>query len=488
MQLSEEQISENKEAWKRGEDIIFDPAIVSTSELTEEFRVFVDQQKVRHSPATCQPPDEPQEDTTIMIHALQKHQGSENAKSAYTVWFGEGDPRNKTERTLGKIVTKEAGECQAALYALAHIPNHARLTVRTSSGHLRRTLTMNLKNIEDRNWIGMQNAEALQALVATLRARNGLTKIGQLKDKDIIANLKVLAKEGLSKQRDDEDPILIVPETFQVTGARLSKATQSTLYQEIMKGRKEKPRAASTYNLGITQACIEELTGKTPTEQKIWNSIKNKVYPPRIRAFMWRAMHNAYKCGKYWRNIPTCEERGLCHACDRVEESMEHILTECQATGQAEVWKLAEELWVLQGLPWIKPRFGTILGCGLAEYQRGNHKLIGANCLYAILISESAHLIWRLRCKWKISEGAALEKIPSDEEVRVTWLRTINRRLQLEMLMTDKVRYGNKALKPTLVEKTWWGVLRNQDLLPDDWLKGTGVLVGIGERPPGRNR
>jgi len=269
MQLSEEQISENKKAWKRGEDIIFDPAIVSTSELTEEFRVFVDQQKVRHSPATCQPPDEPQEDTTIMIHALQKHQGSENAKSAYTVWFGEGDPRNKTERTLGKIVTKEAGECQAALYALAHIPNHARLTVRTSSGHLRRTLTMNLKNIEDRNWIGMQNAEALQALIATLRARNGLTKIGQLKDKDIIANLKVLAKEGLSKQRDDEDPILIVPETFQVTGARLSKATQSTLYQEIMKGRKEKPRAASTYNLGITQACIEELTGKTPTEQKI---------------------------------------------------------------------------------------------------------------------------------------------------------------------------------------------------------------------------
>ena len=74
---------------------------------------------------------------------------------------------------------------------------------------------------------------------------------------------------------------------------------------------------------------------------------------------------------------------------------MEHILTECQATGQAEIWKLAKELWSLHGLPWIAPRFGTILGCGLAAYQseRGNHKLTGANRLYAILVSESAHLI-----------------------------------------------------------------------------------------------
>ena len=172
-------------------------------------------------------------------------------------------------------------------------------------------------------------------------------------------------------------------------------------------------------------------------------------------------MHNAYKCGKYWRNIPTCEERGLCQVCDRVEESMEHILTECRATSQAEIWKLAEELWLLHSLPWTMPRFGTILGYGLAMYQseEGNQKLTGANCLYAIIVSESAHLIWRLRYKWKFSEGAAPEKIPSDNAVREMWLRNINHRLQLEMLQTDKLRYGRKALNSTLVEKTWWGVL-----------------------------
>ena len=55
--------------------------------------------------------------------------------------------------------------------------------------------------------------------------------------------------------------------------------------------------------------------------------------------------------------------------------------------------------------------------------------------------------------------------------------------------MTDKLRYGQKALKLKLVEKTWWGVLQDQESLQDDWLRmGTGVLVGIGDRLPGRNR
>ena len=433
---------------------------------------------------------EPQDDVTVLIHALHADQGYENARSAYTIWFSDDDPRNTTQRTKGAVTTKEAGECQAALYALTQIPSQDKLTLKTSSGYLRRILTKGLRKMEDQNWIGRRNKETLQVLVATLRARSGPTVIGKLDDEGTITNLKEQAEAGLSHQRNDEEPLLVTPEAFQVTGIKLSNATQSLLYRGIISRRKDEQRAASTYNLGVTQACVEELTGKCPSQETIWRSIRNKAFPPRIRGFLWKVMHNAYKCGKYWRNIPMCEERGLCQVCDRVEESMEHILTECQATSQAEIWKLAEELWLLRGLPWIAPRFGTILGCGLAAYQseRGNHKLMGANRLYAILVSESAHLIWRLRCKWKISEGAAPEKILSDDTVKKMWLQNINRRLQLEMLQTDKLQYGRKALNSTLVEKTWWGVLRNQELLSDDWLKGTGVLVGIGDRPPGRNR
>lgn len=66
------------------------------------------------------------------------------------------------------------------------------------------------------------------------------------------------------------------------------------------------------------------------------------------------------------------------------------------------------------------------------------------------------------------------------------WVKNLNRRLQLERLMTDKIRYRQKALKRKLVEQAWWGVLRNKESIQEDWLRvGTRVLVDIGERPPG---
>ncbi|KIM39171.1 hypothetical protein M413DRAFT_419656, partial [Hebeloma cylindrosporum] len=245
-------------------------------------------------------------------------------------------------------------------------------------------------------------------------------------------------------------------------------------------------------NLGITRACIEELTSKPPSDETIWTSLRSKDHTPKIRTFLWKTMHNAYKCGKYWLNIPSYEQQALCHACDNVVESMEHILTECRASSQETVWDLAKEVWTLCGLPWVKPHFGTILGCGLGNFHPkndNNAQLVGANRLYAILLSESAHQIWRMRCKWKISDEASLEKIPTEQEIRANWIKNLNRRLQLERLMTNKFKYGSRALKPELVEKTWWGVLQAQESLANDWLRvGTEVLVGIGDRPSGRNR
>jgi hypothetical protein len=316
--------------------------------------------------------------------------------------------------------------------------------------------------------------------------------IGLIRDHEIKSKIRDLAKVSLALEDQNGQLHLNPPETFLVTGVRLSQATQSILYRSILKQKTPPERAASVLNVGITKACIEELTKKSPTDQKVWASLRSKDFPPRIRAFLWKAMHNAYKIGKYWSNIPSFEQRGLCHACDNVEESMEHVLTECRASGQDIIWNLAKELWAIRGLPWIKPRFGTILGCGLGDFRAGhdeNVRLTGANHLYAILLSESAHQIWRARCKWRISDEASLEKIPTEQELRASWIRNLNRRLQLERLMTDKFRYGRKALKRKLVEETWWGVLRDQESLQDDWLRvGTEVLVGIGDRPPGRNR
>ena len=496
LKLSEEQLQQNRLAQGLDGAHIFDPDITSTSELTKEFRVFVNNDKVKNTPAKRPPKEQGTEiNEEVIVHVCGVHahddQGYETARSAYTVWFGNDDQRNSTQRTKGTSQTKETAECQAFLQALTLVPSEAKLTIRLASPYVKGILTKSLQRLEDRGWIATPNREILQTIVASLRARNNHTVIERVQEKETIIRLTELAKAGLTLDNEDEELDLIAPETFQLTGLRLSEVTQSMLYQGILETRKRAPRNITSYNLGITRACVEELTGKSPTDEKIWESLKSKDFPCRIRAFLWKAMHGAYKCGKYWANIPTCEHRGTCHACDGVEDSMEHILTECRASGQEEVWKAAEELWALRGLPWVQPRFGTILGCNLANFhsERSNRKLPGANRLYAILISESAHLIWRTRCKWKITNEAALDRLPPAQEMRDTWVKNINRRLQLERLMTDNIKYGKKALKATLVEKTWWGVLRDQESLQEDWLKkGTGVLVGIGDRPPGRNR
>ena len=45
---------------------------------------------------------------------------------------------------------------------------------------------------------------------------------------------------------------------------------------------------------------------------------------------------------------------------------------------------------------------------------------------------------------------------------------------------TDSGKYGKRALKTGLVERTWSNILAEEDSLPPEWWKGgTGVLVGI---------
>ena len=62
-------------------------------------------------------------------------------------------------------------------------------------------------------------------------------------------------------------------------------------------------------------------------------------------------------------------------------------------------------------------------------------------------------------------------------------------RLKFDCLMSNKRRYGRKAIDPKIVRKTWDGVLQDEQGLPDKWVYESGVLVGMRvEHPPGHNR
>ncbi|KAJ7146870.1 hypothetical protein C8R44DRAFT_598751, partial [Mycena epipterygia] len=153
-------------------------------------------------------------------------------------------------------------------------------------------------------------------------------------------------------------------------------------------------------------------------------------------------------------------------------ESMGHIITQCDAPGQNEIWALARELWEMKTgdiLP--KLVMGQIMAC--AANTRGD---VGTSRLFRILISESAHLIWRLRCERVIQE----KEPTSQREIRSRWLKSMNNRLGLDCALTNESKYRKKAIDKLLVPNTWCKVLNDGEHLPKDWTRKAGVLVGIG--------
>ena len=170
---------------------------------------------------------------------------------------------------------------------------------------------------------------------------------------------------------------------------------------------------------------------------------------------------------------------------------MQHILIDCRESKiRRVVWNLASELWRKREPSWPEISFGSILGANLPNsISTKSTKKKGRNRLFTILVLESAHLIWKLRCEWLIENQGDQSKFPSDNEVHNKWVRAINMRLKFDKLQTDIKRYGSRAIKTDLVLKTWSGVLLNKENLPNNWIWESGVLVGITPRqPPGRGR
>jgi hypothetical protein len=114
-----------------------------------------------------------------------------------------------------------------------------------------------------------------------------------------------------------------------------------------------------------------------------------------------------------------------------VEESMEHILLQCTIPGQQVVWNLAKQLWELKKKNWPNIPYGTILGCSLAKMVDNANKS-GDSRLFRILVSESAHLTWKLRCERRIARNDSPEEHHTQAEIHNRWLQAINNRLTLD--------------------------------------------------------
>src|ERR1700722_2156881 len=243
------------------------------------------------------------------------------------------------------------------------------------------------------------------------------------------------------------------------------------------------------FETSAVRFAIEHMSGYMPSDKQIWNSLKSKCLTRQAREFLWKCMHKAYKGGSYWGNISNHEHKAKCPVC-QIEESMEHILMNCEALGQKVVWELARMLWKMKFTRWPQIGYGTILGGGLANFKTLLGKPdTGKNWLFQILVSESAFLIWKIRCERRIQREDDREKFHSTQEIHNRWVATINKRLVERYLATNKRRYGKKAVGEYTIVQTWSGTLHDQKNLPENWVQQAGVLVGMRPLcPPGRNR
>ena len=147
--------------------------------------------------------------------------------------------------------------------------------------------------------------------------------------------------------------------------------------------------------------------------------------------------------------------------CD-VTETMNYILTQCGTPGQKEIWELDKQMWTQKNLEWRQPWIGSIISCGLAEFSTSDGKRnFGADRLWRIVISESAHQIWKMRGERVIRN----ESTPYTQEVRNKWYKIMDDRLEIDCRTsgTTNLRYGRKGQKTRIVTNTWKGTLENEE-------------------------
>lgn len=248
---------------------------------------------------------------------------------------------------------------------------------------------------------------------------------------------------------------------------------------EIRRRNKPPIRQKAYINTERIRLGVKDITGILHTDKDIWESFRNKDMSRQQRALYYKNAHDAHKIGEYWKNIPNYEWRQDCPHCE-TQESKDHIYIECDAPGREIIWQLAEKLLRMKTPNWPQICYGTVFGSNLITIKDGKGKKDrGATRLYRIIMAESKHLIWKIRCERRISKGDDPEQHHSEKEIHNRWLHQVNLRLQLDQAMTNARKYGPKALSKKKVTETWSGTLLNGEDLPDDWVSKSGVLVGI---------
>jgi ribonuclease HI/exonuclease III len=469
----------------------FDPRTVVNTSLKDAFRILADAPKVSGDVTKMLRNEQAPTSVLLATDGACDENGKANAKAGAGVYYGLDDPRNISCRVPEEITqTNQTGEILAAERAVALAEKDINLKLELDSKYVINAVTKNLQSNEDNGYTGVENKMLLKALVSRLRERETRTYLKWVKGHSGHERNE-RADEAARKAITDDIRIpvdLEVTGNASVSGIKLSKATQSLIYKAIRQKKietlQERRRTRDMIETVIDD--LERCYNYTPTEASIWKAIRHKDFSKKFRYFAWMTLHDAYMTGTNWDRPDYPQEikdRALCELCGNID-NLDHIFFRCEAPGQEEVWSMVKELWSLRNKdsPCPEINLGTVLGCALLKLD-GQSKAAktGNERLWRIIASESVYLIWKVWCKRKIG-GEHMSTIA----IKNLWLHTINSRLRMDCRLTAPY-YGKKGISKSALERTWIGVLRDNDS-PLDW-KSRGVLVGIAiDRTSGRYR
>ncbi|KAG0693370.1 RnaseH-domain-containing protein [Suillus ampliporus] len=343
------------------------------------------------------------------------------------------DARCRTIKIPGKRQSNQIAEIAAILIALQQMAPYIPITFVTDSRYAIEGLTKNLPEWENRGWIDIENSEYLKATAYHLRKRSAQTSFIWVKGHNghhSNEQADRLANEGANKPNEDMIDL------------------------------------STTNNLDITRYTIQTLTGHLEEDAMIWKGCRNKDLPRKTQQFPYKAIHGAYRIGEYWSNIPTYKHQAKCSHCQAEIETLEHIMIECPNSARTTIWNLASNLWPAKYGEWPQITIGTVIGCIMR--------------LLRILISESAHLIWVLRCDRTINGVQH-----SEQSITKRWMTILNKRLQTDRITAKTIIRKEKYRN--LVTSTWSDVITTNTNHNKNWAIALEVLVGIIPPRPSTN-
>jgi ribonuclease HI len=238
--------------------------------------------------------------------------GEENAAAGAGYRIDEDNPGNTSIKLPAAIdQTRPNAELVAAMVAVQTMPVDIELRLENPRGSVMLAMTKNLTRWEDRGWIGVPNSSPLRALAAGLRQRTGKTTLAIAKTSPGNTAALALAQSGASKTEEDNIHLDVSLDS-QLPGARLSSLTQSIAYKGIKEMREPVSRKKTDEIVKGVQVAVKDAFSFHPKTPTISKSIRHRDIGRNIRNFLWKSMHGAHRLGKWWLNIPECEERANC--------------------------------------------------------------------------------------------------------------------------------------------------------------------------------